>query len=136
MLFVVRVSSHLCHSDRHLQTPFSKQTGSPLEFSYSGTHGTKYPLWLFPDPSKHIKSELEESALRQVCRRFELVREELQKELVARVQAIMKQLRKEEDKPDSSGLSDFDEDEDEDEWERHPLDDPARQYLEEKMGNN
>jgi hypothetical protein len=88
------VNSHLCLFDRHLQTPFSEDVGSPLEYTYGGTDGTKYALWIFPDATRHIESTLEGSAFAKVCRRFELVRESLQRELLLRVEAIVPELRK------------------------------------------
>jgi hypothetical protein len=81
--------------------------GPPLIFSVGGTHGTKYPLWIFPDPSKHIQSHiLEQSALDKVRRRFELVREDLQEALVNQVRDVVRELLKPEYESDSSGLSD------------------------------
>ena len=86
------VNSHL--SDRHLQDDsyIEEENGLPLVFSFGGAHSTEYPLWIFPNPSRHIKSMLEESAFHKVCHRFELVREELQEELLKRVRAFMPQL--------------------------------------------
>jgi hypothetical protein len=97
-----------CLFHRHLQSPFSEDIGSPLEYSYGGTHGTQYALWIFPDPTRHIESTLEASAFAKVCRRFNLVRESLQRELLLRVQTIVPELREVDYDSDSSGLSDDD----------------------------
>jgi hypothetical protein len=108
MHFCVNMNSHLCLSDRHLQNPFSQEFRLPLKFTHSGTHGNKHALWIFPDPTRHIRSTIDGPAFDKVCRRFELVREDLQRELFQRVQAIVPELREEYDS-DSSGLSDDDE---------------------------
>jgi hypothetical protein len=138
----LRLISKYSHSilfDRHLQiapnTSFldyefdrytENATGLPLFFSVGGTHGTKYPLWLFPNPSKHTKYHtLDHSAFLKVCRRFELVREDLQKALLNQVRDLIPQLRKPEYESDSSGLS-----EDSDGYtseEKRDAGDPVRQ---------
>jgi hypothetical protein len=91
-------------ADEELNRYSEEATGRPLYFSVGGTHGTKYPLWIFPDPKRHL--DLDENTFLKVRRRFELVREDLQKELLNQVRELLPQLEKPDPASDSSGMSD------------------------------
>jgi len=83
--------------------------GLPLMFSVEGSHSRQFSRWVFPDPTKHFTShDLDDLTFVKVCKRFRLVREDLQKELLKQVKERVSRLAKVEDDSDSSGLSDKD----------------------------
>lgn len=82
--------------------------GLPIEFSVAATHSRRYVAWLFPDPDRDISHNHRAVTgfdWNRLRRRFELVREDLEKALVAKVLEIMPELEKQEQDSDSSGLS-------------------------------
>ncbi|KIM83277.1 hypothetical protein PILCRDRAFT_7235 [Piloderma croceum F 1598] len=105
---------------KHLQIPSEQDrrydidiAGPPLLFSVQGTHSRKYSSWVFPNPSIHtVSSILEDIPFNRVCRRFELVREDLEDALRNQVNDIVGKLQKPDYASDSSGLED-------DDWNDH-----------------
>jgi hypothetical protein len=81
--------------------------GPPIFFTVNGTHSHKHTAWVFPDPSKHIKSDcLQRAAFDRICNRFKLVREDLEMALVSEVKGIIHELRMPDYESDSSGMDD------------------------------
>jgi hypothetical protein len=92
--------------DSELDRYASDIAGPPFTFSVQGTHGRRYAQWIFPDPRNHLEFHmLEQLLFDMVCRRFALVREDMEKALLNQVEGNIPELRKVKFDMDSSGLS-------------------------------
>jgi hypothetical protein len=83
--------------------------GPPTLFTVNGTPKQKYTAWAFPDPLTHrdIKPDyLQPSAFDSICKRFKLVREDLEITLVREVKSIISELMRPDYVSDSGGMDD------------------------------